>query len=116
MRIHVVAMLFMSGGGPLIREIQKIGHNQLWKEGTPEQGMPIFEEKQGEETIKGKEEARESSVKIEEINALSGDNEEGDILLKSRLELSYLVTTNDIAVQDWIMDSRASFHVTPHHY
>ena len=24
------------------------------------------------------------------------------------------MTTNDLAVQDWIMDSRASFHVTPH--
>ena len=52
-------------------------------------------------------------MKIEEINALSGDSEEGDILLNSSLELSQFVTTNDIAVQDWIMDSRASLNVTP---
>ena len=43
-------------------------------------------------------------MKIEEINALSGDNEEGDILLNLGLDLSQLVTTYDIAVQDWIMD------------
>ena len=54
-----------------------------------------------------------SSVKIEEINAMSED-EDGDILLNSGLEYSQLVTTVDQNVQDWVMDSGASFHVTPH--
>ena len=54
-----------------------------------------------------------SSVKIEEINAMSED-EDGDILLNSSLEQSQLVTTVDQNVQDWVMDSGASFHVTPH--
>ena len=45
---------------------------------------------------------------------MDGDNEEGEILLNSGLESSQLVTTDDLAVQDWIMDLGASFHVTPH--
>ena len=45
---------------------------------------------------------------------MDGDSEEGAILLNSGLESSQLVTTDDLAVQDWIMDSGASFHVTPH--
>ena len=45
---------------------------------------------------------------------MDGDIEEGEILLNSGLESSQLVTTDDLAVQDWIMDSGASFHVTPH--
>ena len=54
-----------------------------------------------------------SSVKIEEINAVSED-EDGDILLNSSLEQSQLVTTIDQNVQDWVMDLGESFHVTPH--
>ena len=45
---------------------------------------------------------------------MDGDSEEGEILLNLGLESSQLVTTDDLVVQDWIMDSRASFHVTPH--
>ena len=69
-----------------------------------------------EKQDKGKKKQDESSsgVKIEEINAVDGDSEEGEILLNSGLESSQLVTTDDLAVQDWIMDSGASFHVTPH--
>ena len=53
-------------------------------------------------------------MKIEEINAVSGASEKGDILLNSGLELSQLVTIDDLVVEDWIMDLGASFHVTPH--
>ena len=49
---------------------------------------------------KGKKKQEEPIVKIEEINALSGDIEEGDILLNSGLELSQFLTTDDIVVQD----------------
>ena len=45
---------------------------------------------------------------------MDGDSDEGEILLNSGLQSSQLVTTYDLAVQDWIMDSGASFHVTPH--
>jgi len=64
---------------------------------------------------KGKGKAKEdtkSTVKIEEINAVSED--EGDILLNSDLESAQMVTTDDIVLHDWILDSGASFHVTPH--
>ena len=53
-------------------------------------------------------------MKIEEINAVSED--EGDILLNSALDATHMdqVTTDDIVLHDWILDSGASFHVTPH--
>ena len=43
-----------------------------------------------------------------------GESEEGEILLNSGLESSQLVTTDDLAVHDWIMDSGASFYVASH--
>ena len=50
-------------------------------------------------------------MKIEEINVVSED--EGDILLNSRLDATHMVTTDDIVLHDSILDSGASFHVTP---
>ena len=64
--------------------------------------------KKQEDENKGK-----SSVKIEEINDVSEDVD-GDILLNLVLEKSQLVTTIDQNVQDCVMDSGASFHVTQH--
>ena len=72
------------------------------------------DKKEKQDKGKKNEDDSSSGVKIEEINAVDGDSEEGEILLNSGLESSQLVTTDDLAVQDWIMDSRASFHVTPH--
>ena len=69
-----------------------------------------FKQEKGKE--KAKEEKPKSSVKIEEINAVSED--EGDILLNSGLDAAHMVTTDDIVLHDWILDSGASFHVTPH--
>ena len=51
-------------------------------------------------------------MKTEEINAISED--EGDILLNLGLDAAHMVTTDDIVLHDWILDSGASFHVTPH--
>ena len=50
------------------------------------------------------------------MNTIRDDNgtEEGDIFFTSKVKPSVLVATNDIIVQEWIMDSGASFHVTPH--
>ena len=64
--------------------------------------------KKQEDDNKGK-----SNAKIEEINVINED-EDGDILLNSGLEKSQLVAIIDQNVQDWVMDSRASFHLTPH--
>ena len=66
---------------------------------------------------KGKKKAKgDSNGKKEEVNIIKNDSgsEEGDILFTSIVEPSFLVATNDITVQDWIMDLGASFHVTPH--
>ena len=53
-------------------------------------------------------------MKIEEINAVSEDSEDGDVLLTSSLDGAHLVVIDDLVMHDWILDSRASFHVTPH--
>ena len=53
-------------------------------------------------------------MKIEEINAVSEDCEDGDVLLTSSLDGAHLVATDDLVMYDWILDSGASFHVTPH--
>ena len=58
--------------------------------------------------------AKESSVKIEEINSVSIEDSEGDIYFTSILDSAFLVATSDCALQDWVLDSGASFHVTPH--
>ena len=84
----------------------------MWQEVTLEERLSFG--KEGQEIGQRGKKQEEPSVKAKEINALSRDNEEGRILLNLGLELSQLVTTNDNAVQDWIMDSGASFHVTPH--
>ena len=76
-----------------------------------------FKKENGKSKDKGKKKAEgEFNVKIEEVNTLSGDsgNEEEDILLTSSVEPSTLVTTNNILVQDQIMDLGASFHLTPY--
>ena len=50
------------------------------------------------------------------MNTIKNDSgsEDEDILFVSKVNPSVLVATSDITVQDWIMDSGASFHVTPH--
>ena len=76
-----------------------------------------------EEREKGKEQKQEggsnkektkSSVKIEEINAVCVNEEDGDILLTSALDYAHLVATDGSLMHEWIIDSGASFHVTPH--
>ena len=42
------------------------------------------------------------------------DFEDGEILLISTLDSAQLVATDDLIMHDWILDSGASFHVTPH--
>ena len=55
-------------------------------------------------------------MKIEEINAVSEDevgdtvvstDDDGEILLNSRLESAQMVTIDDIILSDWILDSGA---------
>ena len=44
----------------------------------------------------------------------SEDSEDVDVLLTSSLDSAHLVATDDLVMHDWILDSGASFHVTPH--
>ena len=80
----------------------------LWKK---EKGN---DKKQEKKQDKNKDKASSSIVKIEEINAVSVDSEDGEILLISTLDSAQLVATDDLIMHDWILDSRMSFHVTPH--
>ena len=41
-------------------------------------------------------------------------DDDGEILFNLGLESAQLVTTDDIMLHDWILDSGVSFHVTPH--
>ena len=71
--------------------------------------------KENEKDRKGKKKTKGKASGKDEVNTIRDDSgsEEGDILLTSKVEPSKLVTTSDVTVQDWIMDSGASFHVTP---
>ena len=46
------------------------------------------------------------------MNAVS-EAEEGDILFTSSMDSVHLVATNEGMSNDWILDSGASFHVSP---
>ena len=52
-------------------------------------------------------------MKIEEINAACVD-EDGDIYFTSVMNPSLVIASDGNDVSDWIIDSGASFHVTPH--
>ena len=70
--------------------------------------------KENEKDKKGKKKEGESSGK-DEVNTIRDDSgsEEGDILFVTKVKPSVLVATSDVTVQNWIIDSGASFHVTP---
>ena len=82
----------------------------MWKEGTFEEGLSYTQAGERQrESERGKTKAFSD---IEETNVVSKD--EGDILLNLVLDVAHMVTTDDIVLQDWILDSGVSFHVTPH--
>ena len=91
------------------------------KQGHLKRDCQLFKQEKGKE--KAKEDKPKSTVQIEEINAVSEDevgdivvnsDDDGEILFNSGLESAQLATTDDIMLHDWILDSGASFHVTPH--
>ena len=62
---------------------------------------------------KGKEKKQEggkakegSSVKVEEVNAITEDFQDGDVLLTSSLDAAYMVAIDDLVMHDQILDSR----------
>ena len=69
------------------------------------------EKGKGKKEENQKEEKKASSVKIEEVNAVS-KIEEGDILFTSTMDSIHLVATNQGISNDWVLDSGASFHVS----
>ena len=96
------------------RSLKDIEYYHCGKKGHLKKNCGSFKKENDKGKDKRKKKAEgESSVKIKEVNALSGDNgsKEGDIFLTSSVEPSNLVITNEISVNT---DSRASFHVTPH--
>ena len=67
---------------------------QLWKN---EKGN---DKKQDKKQDKNKDRASSSGVKIEEINAVSEESEDGEILLTSSLDSAQLVATDDLIMHD----------------
>ena len=51
--------------------------------------------------------------KVEEVNALP-NKDDGEVLFTSSLPASLLVAVDKQYGQEWILNSGASFHVTPH--
>ena len=87
----------------------------------------------GDGKKKDKDDAKDkgkSNVKIEELNATQGEcsshddhvcapisatsEELGDVLLASSFDDAFLLTHERSMPMDWVIDSGASFHVTPH--
>lgn len=67
----------------------------------------------------GKEEASEqkgkSTVKIEELNSVTqGNASDDDVLFSSSLDVHTLLAGDTSDMKSWIIDSGASFHVTPY--
>ena len=69
-------------------------------------------EKQKDKKNGNKEKKNASSVKIEEVNTLS-EAKEGDILFTSTVDSVHLMVIDKGVVNDWVLDSGASFLVTP---
>lgn len=55
-----------------------------------------------------------SSVKIEEIHSTHGDDSDGEVLFLSSLDAHALHAGSFADMHSWIIDSGASFHVTPY--
>ena len=72
------------------------------------------EKGKGKKQDKNQKEDKKTSnnVNIEEVNAVS-ECEEGDILFTSTMDSVHLVVTNQGMSHDWVLDSGASFHVSP---
>ena len=54
------------------------------------------------------------NTKVEEANTIVHSRGDGDICYASTLEDVFLIATDTLFSQNWIIDSGTSFHVTPH--
>lgn len=81
------------------RSVEDMECYRCGKKGHLKRDCRTLKQEKGKE--KAKEEKPKSSVKIEEINAVSED--EDDILLNSRLDAAHMVTIDDIVLHDLAM-------------
>lgn len=73
-----------------------------------------WKREKGKEKKQDTSKPKESSMKIEEVNSVFVGDSDGDICYTSAIGSSLLVAKDEGALQDWLLDSGASFHVTPH--
>ena len=71
--------------------------------------MQKKKEGKGEE----KKDNNKGKEKVEEVNAVTY-KDDGEVLFTSSLPANVLVAADQNCGQEWILDSGASFHVTPH--
>ncbi|MCO5562163.1 hypothetical protein L7F22_015789 [Adiantum nelumboides] len=90
------------------------------KKGHMKRDYRTWKAKKGREKAEEQGEKTKSTVKIQEINVTSvvadGDNpvSRNIYFLKSTFDAVSLTTTDGHALSDWIIESRASLHVSPH--
>ena len=87
------------------------------KKGHYKRDCRLFKQEKGKDKEKeDKPKEKESINAVEEVSEPDVSSDEyGEICFTSNLESAELVTTDDnMVMHDWILDSGASFHVTPH--
>ena len=78
-----------------------------------------WKQEKGKAKVFEHEDKKKSGVKIEEINVTGiadsvVDKGSSDILLVSAMNSIFLTAEDGYAMSDWILDSGASLHVSPH--
>ena len=78
-----------------------------------------WKQEKGKAKVSEHEDKKKSGVKIEEINVTGivdsvVDKGSSDIFLVSAMDSIFLTTEDGYAMSDWILDSGASLHVSPH--
>lgn len=92
------------------------------KKGHMKRDCPKWKVEKGKEKSSKHDEKKKILVKLEEINVMEPVTEDsdakgkacGDIYFTSTLDSIFLIVEDGYVISDWIIDSRASLHVSPH--